>query len=87
MGKPERRMKRATAYDKFLKSAQPPTEHAQALSNLKALPELIQGIVDANKVLTEEQARLKEIIGDILQEHETQLEALKARLDALEQDK
>jgi hypothetical protein len=81
MGKPERRMRRASGATK------PSPDHAQALHNLKALPELIQGIVDANKVLTDEQAKLKEIIGDILQEHENEITDLKKRIEALEQSK
>lgn len=78
MGKPERKLKRASGVSK------PPAIALSALNNLQALPELIQGIVLANKKLTDEQSKLKEIIGDILQEHENELADLKKRLEALE---
>lgn len=78
MGKPERRMRRALGASKV------PAGAENALGVIQTLPDLIQGLVSANKTLTDEQAKLKDIIGDILQEHENQLTDLQKRIESLE---
>ena len=78
MGKPDRKLKRKHA------QASQSSLTRQSVLELQKLPGILESMIDANKKLTDENARIQEAVGEILEEHANKISALEKKVLNLE---
>ena len=78
MGKADRKMKR-----KNVVSAKSPLTK-KSLAEMQKLPELVEEILKANETLSDENDRIKKVVGEILEEHANKIAALERKVLNLE---
>jgi regulator of replication initiation timing len=80
MGKADRKLKR--------RNAAPSTKALtkQSVLELQKLPAHLEDIIKANEQLTDENERIKEVIGEVLEEHANKIASLEREVKALKGD-